>query len=419
MIPSAMPAALDDIRVLDLADEKGQYCGKLLADMGADVIKVEPPGGDPARRIGPFVDDIPHPDRSLFFWHYNTNKRGITSNLDTPEGRDLFRRLVATADIVIETFSPGHLDGLGLGYAALSEARPDLIVASITPFGQWGPFRDYMAGDLVTLALGGPMGVSGYSRNENGVYDTPPIRGTGYQGQHISSHYAAVSTLIALEARYTIGGGQHVDVSMHDCAAVCTETPVPAYLTSGEVAQRQTGRHATINPSGPSTYPTRDGGYVNFVVGGMTPEAFAKTVEWLDSQGAAEDLTDPLYLDSEYLGSRMQHVMGVLGRFVATQDMRAVWRAAQEVGQTWGPINSPEDLVDDPHLRDRGFFHELHHPELGRTITYPGEPYLLSGTPWSLRRRAPLVGEHNEELYCRELGLSKHDLTVLAAVRAI
>ena len=158
MLASASSGPLTGLRVLELADEKGHYCGKLLADMGADVVKIEPPGGDAARRVGPFVDDRPHPDRSLFFWHYNTNKRGVTLNLGLPEGQEIFRLLAHTADIVLETFKPGYLPAVGLGYEALREENPGLIMASLTPFGQTGPYRDFVTSDLVSLALGRPHG---------------------------------------------------------------------------------------------------------------------------------------------------------------------------------------------------------------------------------------------------------------------
>ncbi|HEX2278239.1 MAG TPA: CoA transferase [Candidatus Tectomicrobia bacterium] len=183
---SPPPGPLTGLRVLELADEKGQFCGKLMADLGADVIKIEPPGGEHTRIVGPFLDDIPHRERSLSFWHYNTSKRGITLNLETPEGRGLFRRLVPTADVLLETSPPGYLPSLGLGYDELSRLNPRLIVCSLTPFGQTGPWRGYQSSDLLQLAAGGQMGCCGYDPED--VPAAPPIAPGGGNAWHIGSH---------------------------------------------------------------------------------------------------------------------------------------------------------------------------------------------------------------------------------------
>jgi len=159
-----LPGPFAGLRVLELADEKGQFCGKLLGDLGADVVKIEPPGGERSRQVGPFLDDIPHPERSLSFWYYNTSKRGITLNLETADGRQLFGLLAATADVILETFRPGFLASLGLDYEALSQQNPGLIMCSLTPFGQTGPWRDYLSSDLLHMAAGGEMASSGYDR---------------------------------------------------------------------------------------------------------------------------------------------------------------------------------------------------------------------------------------------------------------
>ena len=205
---------------------KATICGKLLADMGADVVKIEPPGGDAARRVGPFVDDRPHPDRSLFFWHYNTNKRGVTLNLGLPEGQEIFRLLAHTADIVLETFKPGYLPAVGLGYEALREENPGLIMASLTPFGQTGPYRDFVTSDLVSLALGGPMASCGY----DDLPGAPPIRGEGHQAFHTGSHYAFVGILVALYWRDLAGEGQYIDASIHEACSSTTEGAFPSYV---------------------------------------------------------------------------------------------------------------------------------------------------------------------------------------------
>jgi crotonobetainyl-CoA:carnitine CoA-transferase CaiB-like acyl-CoA transferase len=156
-----VPGPLAGLRIVEFADEKGQFCGKLLGDLGADVVKIEPPGGEPCRRIGPFLDDIPHPERSLSFWYYNTSKRGITLNLEPSDGRELFRRLAAASDVILETFRPGFLASVGLDYESLRKQNPGLIMCSLTPFGQTGPWRDYLSSDLLHMAAGGEMASSG------------------------------------------------------------------------------------------------------------------------------------------------------------------------------------------------------------------------------------------------------------------
>jgi crotonobetainyl-CoA:carnitine CoA-transferase CaiB-like acyl-CoA transferase len=189
-----LPGPLAGLRVLELADETGQFCGKLLGDLGADVVKIEPPSGEPCRRVGPFLDDIPHPERSLSFWYYNTSKRGITLNLDTADGRQLFRRLAATSDVILETFRPGFLASVGLDYESLRKESPGLIMCALTPFGQTGPWRDYLTSDLLHMAAGGEMASSGY--DEADVPNAPPIAPGGGNAWHMGCHFAVMAALV-------------------------------------------------------------------------------------------------------------------------------------------------------------------------------------------------------------------------------
>ncbi|MBI2887025.1 MAG: CoA transferase [Chloroflexi bacterium] len=406
------------LRVLELADEKGHYCGKLLADMGADVIKIEPPAGDAARRVGPFVHDAPHPDRSLFFWHYNTSKRGVTLNLETPEGRDLFRRLARGADMVLETLAPGYLPGLRLGYRELSAENPGLIMTSLTPFGQTGPYRDFVTSDLVSLAMGGPMASCGY----DDIAGAPPIRGEGHQAYQTGSHYAFVGALVALYWRDLTGQGQYIDASIHEACSCTTEGAFPSWVYSGRVVIRQTGRHASMDPSQPWQFLCKDGRYVN-LIGGVPRDQrqWQALLRWMDSKGMAEDLMDEKYQEvfrRRTLGRQdplSHHVNEVLTRFFGNLPAEEVYHGAQACFMPMGIVRSPEETLDDPHFaEDRAFFSQLEHEELGRAVTYPGRPYIFQKTPWQLRRRAPRLGEHNEEVYCGELGLSKERLTLLA-----
>jgi len=288
---------LSGLRVLELADEKGQFCGKLMGDLGADVIKIEPRGGQNTRSVGPFYKDIPHPDRSLSFWHYNTSKRGITLNLESTEGRELFLRLTATADIVLETFPPGYLPALGLGYKDLAAGNPGLVVCSLTPFGQTGPWRDYLTCDLAHLAAGGQMASSGYDSDD--VADAPPIAPGGGNAWHIGSHYAYMGIMAALFYRDTTGEGQYIDASVHEACALTTEGAIAIYLSTGEVVQRHTGRHASPDNSVKIQLPTQDGGWVNVTRSGsaLNPARLRRLAEWMDEHGLAQDLLDEKYQD--------------------------------------------------------------------------------------------------------------------------
>ena len=409
---------LHGLRVLELADEKGQWCGKLMADLGADVVKVEPPGGATARQVGPFMDDLPHRERSVYFWHYNTSKRGITLNLETEDGRGLFRRLAATADVVLETMPPGYLPSLGLGYEELRAENPRLVMCSLTRFGQTGPWRDYITSEMVQLAAGGQMGCCGYE--DAVVPDAPPIAGGGGQAWHMGSHYAYIAIMSALVYRSTTGKGQYIDASIHEACALTTEPAVPIYIYRGEVVLRQTGRHAfpTIRPK--TQFKCKDGKLVNLMIGfGIAPRELRVLAEWMDGYGAAEDLLEERFSDTAVIQESTDHIFEVLERFVLGLTQEEAYHGAQERGINWGAVRTPDDLLDDGHLHDRGFWVSVEHPELGRSYTYPGPAGIWNDSPWRIYRRAPLVGEHNEEVLCGELGLSRADIAVLAEGGAI
>ena len=230
--------ALQGLRVIELSSERGTLAGKLFADMGAEVIVVEPPGGDPMRGYEPFLDDEPGLERSLYWWHYNTSKLGVTLDLDDSGDRDRFRDLVAGADLLIECEDPGRLAALGLDYSDFAESSPRLVYVSITPFGRTG--ASDAATDLTVLAGGGPVWNCGYDD-----HSLPPVRGGGNQGYQTGSHYAVMSALVALLAREQTGRGQLIDVSMHAAANVTTEAGSYEWLVAQNTVQRQTGRHAS------------------------------------------------------------------------------------------------------------------------------------------------------------------------------
>jgi len=375
--------------------------------MGADVIRIEPRAGSIARSVGPFVDDDPGPNRSLSFWHNNTSKRSVTLDIATAVGNDLFRRLVRESDVVIEDFAPGMLEGLGLGFDCLKVERPELVMVSITPFGQTGPYRDMKTSDLVSLALGGPLWSCGYDEHE-----LPPVRPYTDASYHIASHYAFVGTLAALFQRQSTGRGQYIDVSVHEACHDTTEGAMPNYYFAGNVVQRQTGRHAAATQTLPVIFDCADERAI-FTRVPVEPDAWESLLDWLDEAGMVADLRDERFNDRAQRQRELGYISDIVAAFCATRTSDELFHGAQARGMVWAPVRSPEENLDDEHLRDRGFFVEVEHPELGRKVTYPGPPYRFAKTPWAVRRRPPLLGEHNHEVYGGALGLSPAEIVAL------
>jgi len=431
---------LSDLRVLELPGAVGAYCGKLLADLGADVIKVEPPGGDPSRRIPPFFHDEPHPDKSLYFFAFNTSKRSITLDLDSADGRALLRRLAARADVLIETFPPGHLDSLGLGYEALRQQNPGLIYCSITGFGLWGPHAHYRASDLIAVAMSGMMYLAGFPED-------PPNRPYGDQSHYCASVQACAGILTALIGRQRSGRGQRVEVSMQEALAMNQETAMQFWDLRQELRRRQGDVGRRVLPDGSwfrvpgiGTYECADG-YVFLMVGVPGFGApLSVLVQWMDQEGMAEDLTSPqwqqafaqvdLRLITQLLVSadlsqaqelipRFRYVDGIIQRFVRSKRKQELYEEGQRRGLLVAPVNTPQDVLENRQLRERGFFQEVEHPELGSVIAYPGPPYRLHGTPARIWRRPPRLGEHNRQVYLGELGLTEEELAALAGAGII
>jgi crotonobetainyl-CoA:carnitine CoA-transferase CaiB-like acyl-CoA transferase len=403
--------ALDAWRVVELSSDGTGFAGKLLADMGADVIVVEPPGGSPQRGYGPFLDDEAGPERSLHWWHYNTSKRGVVLDLQDDSsggGRDQFRQLVAGVDVLIEAERPGDLASLGIDYGDLRGLRPDLVHCSITPFGRSGPRSDEHATDLTVLAAGGPVWSCGYDD-----HDLPPVRGGGNQGYQTAGVWAAISVLTALLHREQTGIGQHLDVSMHAAANVTTEMASYGWLVARREVQRQTGRHAAPRPTGETQVLCTDGGYLNTGVPPRRPAEFAVLYEWLveleladefpmapllemggqyEQIGMAEIEEDPLI--GEVFGAGRDAVALIASRLSA----REAFLGFQQRGIPVGAVLAPEDIIVDPHFVARGFAVEVEHEDLGRSFTYPGPGVRMTGSPAELSRRAPHIGEHDAEI---------------------
>lgn len=381
---------IGDLRVLELGDEKGQWCGKLLADLGADVIKIEPLAGSSERHIGPFLDDHEDTERSLRFWHYNTSKRGVTLDLESEAGRERFRKLVASADVVLETFKPGHMASLGLGYDELRAINPRLIMCSLTDFGQTGPWSSFVASDLAHLAAGGQMASCGYS--EADVADAPPIAPGGGNAWHMGSHYAYIAILAAVNMRDYTGRGQYIDSSVHGACALTTEGHVVNWIYGKQVFQRRTGGNG-------SQQRVLDG-YVN--AGGIarfTPTQLKVFVDWMSQFGKEQDLADPQYQDQTYINEHRQHIIDVILEFYRSTPRTEVTEGAQARSLPTGSVQPVEANLDEPHWGERGFWLQVEHEDVGRTVTYPGGAAIYSASPHRIYRRAPHLGEHNAEVF--------------------
>lgn len=392
--------ALSVYRVLDLADSKGAYCTKLLADLGADVIKIEPPQGDSTRSIPPFVDDMPHLEKSLYFLYRHANKRGITLDLETSEGKAIFRKLVKTADVLVETYPLGYMASLSLDYPVLKEINLGLIMASITEFGQTGPYKDWKGSDIVDFAMSGVMISSGFSGKV-------PCNLPGTPAYDATSLLAAISILIALYHRGTTGKGQYIDAAVHESSRIgLFPWLVPIYshaLTDERITVVTDVRLAdSIYP----VYPCKDG-YVRVLT--ITPGQWNALVRVL---GDPEVLRLPEWQDFIYRVGNAEDLYTLMVEFTPNYTMFELFEAGHREGVPIIPIHDMAGFVNNPHTKAREFFVEVNHPVIGKAL-YPGPPYKWTETPASIRRPAPCLGEHNEEIYCRELGFSKGDLSVL------
>ena len=402
-----MPGILSELRVLELAlRPAGAYCAKLLADQGADTIKVEPPGwGDQARHEPPFIGDVPHPDRSSTFLAFNTNKRGITLDVGQAAGRDLFGRLAQSADVIVESYPPGQTGGLGLDYETLSEANPRLILVSVTYFGQDGPYADYQGDDLVAQAMGG------YLYAVTGSAAMPPM-GTALQQMEITAaRNGAVAVMGALFRRDETERGTHIDVSTMEAAVSTPSGLIHPYTYTGRNPHRG-GSDGNVMDG--MHLPTLDG-EVTLTTAGTGGRPMQAWAEFLDEPG----LTDPKFATR---GGRMEHweeLYSLVAPRLAQWTNLDLMRETMARGLVIGLVQTPAQVVESPHLEERGFFVELDHPETG-PMQYPGSGFFIDGdNAMAADRPAPQLGEHNVEILCGELGLPLRELGLLRAARVI
>jgi crotonobetainyl-CoA:carnitine CoA-transferase CaiB-like acyl-CoA transferase len=393
--------ALDGVTVLEYCSMvSGPYCTKIMADLGAGVIKIEPPvDGDPARRMPPYPGGKSHPEKSGLFFYLNTNKRGITLDPETPEGKKIFLELVKTADILVEDSPPGHMDWMGLGYKDLSTVNKGLIVMSITPFGLTGPYRDYKGRALNMSHASGqayllPL-VSPHS-------DRPPVKAGGQTSDYDPGLVAVVAVLAALYRKGLTGRGQHIDMSKQE-ALISMQRVESVTYANDQVVMARTGNKARM-PGG--VLPCKDG---HIVV--ITPEEH----QWnalMTLMGNPEWSKEPWCGD---LVNRIRHADTINKRLIAwttRHTKEEIFRKGQALSCPVSPCQSAEDLINSEQLKTRGFFADVNHPILG-PLKMPTSASRFSESPWLFERPAPLLGESNEEIYCERLGYRKEELEIL------
>ncbi len=389
---------LGGIRVLEVGAELTEYAGKVLAGLGADVVRVEPLGGEVSRTYGPFYRDEPHPDRSLYFWHYNVGKRSMVVDLDSQAGQAEFRRLAEVADVVLDGRSAGYFQSRGIDYERLTATNPSLVWSRISPFGDDGPWAGYAASDLIHLALGGVMMNCGYDPDPSGTYETPPIAPQLWQAYHIAGEMAVISILGALNFRITRGGGQYITTSVHEAVSKNTESDLPDWVFLAQTHRRLTCRHSMVSATAPALSGTKDGRYLmpyRTYLGGAAVNAWQGTIQLLSDFGMQEDLEDPKY--ESYAPENAEHLEVLSDKLIQRLLFdRELWRDAQKYGLPWAPIRRPEENIADEHWQLRGTFMEVEHPELDETFTYVGAKWRTEEVEWRTGPRPPLVGEHND-----------------------
>jgi len=414
-------SALGPYRVLDLTEGGCMLGAKMLADLGADVIKIEPPGGSPSR-IAPFYKDFQEPEKSLFWFAYNTNKRGITLDIKVSEGQELFKKLIKTADIVIESFERGYMEQLGLGYSVLGKIKPDIIMTSITLFGQNGPKAYYKGSELTAWASSGYLYACGNP-------DRAPTWISFPQAGFFGGAEAAVGTMTALWHRNNTNEGQHVDVSMQECMVSPTFNVLQMWDVN-KVEFKRVGGFMYVPSTGvrqPIYFNCKDGYVMILVQGGNEPfvSSSNRLVEWMDEEGMAPEWLKKLDWRVDYNAATMgQHLADNVGKevekFTLTKSKKELYQeGAIKRRILIAPVSTTKDVSEDIQLQFRGYWLKIAHPELEEALTYCGPFIRMSQTPIEYRRRAPLIGEHNEEVYVGELGISKETLADLKQKKAI
>jgi crotonobetainyl-CoA:carnitine CoA-transferase CaiB-like acyl-CoA transferase len=417
---AALSTALDGTVIIESGDERGEFAGVLLASFGAEVIKLEGRHGSNSRRLGPFASLQPDPEQSLCFSRYNLGKKSVSLEVDHPAASGVLERLAQRADVIIDAGEAADVDRRLMFYRKMQAAHPRLIVCTITPFGLDGPYRDLKMTDLTQLAMGGVMASCGYDPQPDGVYDTPPIAPEMRQAYHITCEHAVIAITAALNFRELTGGGDCIDVSIHEAVSTCTEVAMPTYIYNTEVVRRQTGRHAGTGRTPPWLRRTKDGRYVKaFLFWGKRDVRVI--TEMLNEAGVEHDLESAAYRElAEQSPSKAQaHFSTMIDKLVASLTAEEVFHRAQAKGLLWASVRYPEENIDDPHFQARGTFQPIPHPTIGRDLSYPvsvatdGKQRVTA-----FQRGAPQLGEHTREVLSR-LGYSDTEIAALAAEEVI
>lgn len=414
-------------RVLDLCEGRGHLCGKILGDLGADVIQIEKPGGDPTRNLGPFVGDLPDPEKSLWWFAFNVNKRGITLNLESADGREIFTRLVRGADFVIESYEPGYLESLHLGYGDIERINPRTIMVSLSGFGQTGPYAQYKAPDIVLMSLGGQAFMAGDS-------DRPPVQISYPHAWSFAGLHGCMGAMNAHYWREMTGEGQHVDASVQT-GVIWTNMWADVHWDLQKINTMRGGairRVDRVLPDGTkntlttqSTFPCKDGNVYFLLAGGFIGAPIMQAlVNWMDEEGVAPEWMKTYdwlttFDFSVLTQEAYDGVVDAIVRFFMTHTMNELYEESLKRRLMLVPIGTPKSLFEDQQLVFRNFWTKIEHPELNATLTYPAWPMEQSECPWQPRRRPPRIGEHNKEIYGDELGFSLDELAVLKANNVI
>ncbi|MEE9324484.1 MAG: CoA transferase [Dehalococcoidia bacterium] len=390
-----MENALSGIKVLDLTHHiAGPYCTKLLAAFGAEVLKVERPGGgDISRRMGPFPNDEPHVEKSAFFLYLNTDKKSITLNLKAATGKEIIKELVKDVDVLVENFAPRVMPSLGLDYQTLEKINPRLVMASISNFGQTGPYRDYKANDMMEYALSGHMYINGHPKRE-------PLNGIEHQPEYQGGLHAFSAIMAALFWREESGEGQCIDISIQECLGQEHEYTLVNYTHRGQIQERLGNRFEIEHPL--TIYPCKDGHISMSGNFALKQEPLYLLVDRLDL------LDDPRFQSARERFENADEFDAEVGPWFLERTREEIFHSAQELRVLCGPVLNLGEALEDVHYNERGFWQDIDHPTAGK-LTYPGAPFVMEETPWQASR-APLLGEHNEETYCGWLGRHKEDL---------
>ena len=390
-----MPGALNGIKVLDLAEDvAGSFCARLLADYGADVLKLEPPGGSALRRLGPFFHDEPHQEKSLFFLVMNLNKKGATLNLEDAAGRKIFKELVSHVDVVVESHRPGWLESLGLGYPQLEEINPGLVMTSITPFGQDGPYSGFKAEEVVNYAMGMIMSISGLQGRE-------PLKHGGFQAQYEGGLNGAAATSMAIFMKETTGLGQHIDLSVTECVASSMMAVQTTYPFMGGVQAR---RRAS---GGQFTHPMAcsDGWIIVQPGGGASWEDIAEFFE-------TPELLEPRFAQAAQRSLNGEELDRIVLDAIKDRGKWELFPKAAEARMLFGLVQTPSELASCPQLESRDFYREVDHPVMGK-LRVPSVLFNFGLTPYQMQMASPTLGQHNREIYLDGLGYSQQDLDCL------